>query len=284
MIVPFEFGKVICSVADGTRPSSGMGATVTPGNNTYGSYAQMIAGSSVTDDVYGVWLNFHGILSSGLAKDALVTIGIDAAGGTSYTDWITDILASCASSCGGSSTGFTGGGCSFYFPVFLRAGASIAAKASVNNATVGTARAHCKLYCKPSLSQQVNPGTFVQTFGATTASSSGTVVTPGTVAEGAWTEIGTLTKPLRWLEYGIGINSATMTANTIHVDVAIGDASNKKVVIQSEYVETNTVELITKYEASYPCVGAVGAKIYARAQVGPNAADSNVSVCVYGVG
>lgn len=284
MIVPFEFGKVICSFADGTRPGSSNGTQITPGNNTYGTYGQLIAGASVTDDVYGIWVNVHGNNVSAAARDSLVTIGIDPAGGTSYTDWISDLLVSCASTCGGSSTGFTGGGASFYFPVFLKSGASIAAKGSVNNATVGTMRVAVQLFCKPARSDIVQFGSFVQTFGATTASSSGTAITPGTTSEGAWTELGTLTKPLRWLEYGFGVNDDTMSANTYHVDIGIGDASNKKVIIQSAYVETNTVELVTKYEASAPCVGAVGDKIYGRAQVGPNAADTNISLCAYGVG
>lgn len=284
MLPLFEFGKLITSVADGTRPTAAMGTSITPGNNAYGSYAQLIAGASVTDDVYAVLVNMNGGATSTAARDMLVTLGLDAAGGTSYTDWVTDILASCPSLNGGSSSGFTGGGVSFYFPVFIKSGTSIAAKASVNNATVGSTRVRVTLFCKPSRRDLVSFGTFVQAFGATAASSSGTAITPGTVSEGSWTEIGTLTKPLRWLEFGYGVNDATMSQNTIHVDIALGDASNKKVIIQDAYVETQAVECIIKPDSCTPCVGAIGDKIYARCQVGPNAADDANSICVYGIG
>lgn len=281
---PNEWGLIIPSVADGTRPGVGPGAVLTPGNNAYGSYVQMLAGASVTHDAFGIWINVNAGLVSSQARDTLVTLGIDPAGGTSYTTWIADLLASCATLRGGSSAGFCGGGIDFYLPVFLKAGTSIAAKASINNATVGTTRVQAKLFCKPSRPESFWSGAFVETFGAVTASSSGTPVTPGTTSEGDWAELGTLTRPIRWLEFGIGVNSAAMTANTYHVDIGIGDATSKRVVIQNAYVETVGVEGIIKPVGGAFCAGAIGDKIYGRCQVGPNAADTGVSLVAHGVG
>lgn len=280
-----QFALIIPSVALGTRPSAGPGVVVTPGNNAYGSYTEIMAGAAVTHAVYGIWINIHSGLASSQARDLLVTLGIDRAGGTSYTDWILHLSGSCSSLRGGSSTGFSGGGVSYYFEVRLPAGCSIAAKASVNNATVGTVRVMCEVYCKPSRPDLLDIGSFVDTFGATPASSSGTPVVPGTTDEGAWVELGTLTRPLKWWEFGFCINDGVFAgANTYNVDIAIGDASNKQVIIQDAYVETTIIEAIIKHEAGVYWRAAIGDKVYGRVQVGPNAADDNVSLIVYGVG
>ncbi len=275
--------KTVDTWGDGTQPAVSLSNQITPGNNSYGTYVELVDGALVTRDVYAVEIIIHGNGVSTAARDTLVTIGVDHSAGTSYTDWITGLLGSCAFSLGGSSAGFSGQGVRYIFPVFLKAGTSIAAKASVNNGTVGTLRCAMKLY-SPTRSNAFQPGGFVQSFGVTDASSSGTAITPGTAAEGDWVEIGTLTKPLRWLEFGLGVNDDTMTINNYHVDVALGDASNKKMVIQSAQVGTAAVEQLSKPVACAPCVGAIGDKIYARAQVGPSAADSNISVACYGVG
>ncbi len=280
----FEYGKIIPTVADGTRPAASLGVSVTPGNNTYGSYAELIDGALVTHDVYAMVINVNSGAVTTAAKDTIVTIGIDPSAGTSYTDTIADLLAPSTSFLTGNAS--TRGGVSYFFPLFIKAGGSIAAKASVNNATVGTVRVQAMLYCKPSRPDAMEPCSFVQTFGATVASSSGTSVTPGGASEGSWTEIGTLTKTIRWIEWGVGINSGTFTtqSNGYHVDIGIGDASNKKTVIQNGYCETCNDESFLKPPSGSPCIGVSGDKVYARIQAGPNAADSNMSVCIYGAG
>lgn len=281
---PNEWGLIIPSVPSATRPTAGFAPQVTPGENAYGSWLQLLAGAAVTHDSYGIWINVHSGNTSASARDILVTLGIDPAGGTSYTDWIPHLAAACASGLGGSSAGFSGGGVSYFLPVFLKAGTSIAAKASVNNATVGAVRVQCRLLCKPSNPDAIWAGSFVQAFGATPATSSGTPITPGTTVEGDWFELGTLTKPLRWLEFGFGVNDGALTANTYHVDIGIGDASNKRVIIQDGYVEVTAVEGLIKHVGGAAVAGAVGDKLYGRAQVGPAASGSNVSLIAYGVG
>jgi hypothetical protein len=276
-----EWGSIISSVADGTRPASAMGTSITPGNNTYGSYTQLLAGASLTDDAYGILINVNSNNVSAAARDTLMTIGFDAAGGSSYTDFITDLICS-------NATVYTqsAGGIWYYFPIFIKAGTSIAAKASVNNATVGTLNAFVRLYCKPSCPEAVKVGSYVTTFGATTASSSGTAITPGTASEGAWTQIGSaLTKPHWYWQVGFGANDAAMVANVYDVDVGVGDASNKKVLISNLPVITSAIESCTWFQpAQCSGFGATGDIVYARAQVGPSAADSSLSVAVYAVG
>lgn len=274
--LPNEWGLVISSVADGIRPTTPWGTALTPGNNTYGSYVQVLAATSAETYLMRIVINAFAV--SAAARDALVTIGIDPAGGTSYVDFITDLMASCAHT-------YTSGPVVYEFPIRVPAGATLAAKASVNNATVGTGSVAIELWGAPSRPELVKAGSFVQTFGAVAASSRGTTVTIGTTSEGSWTQIGSaLTVPLWHWEWGMGANNTTILGNGIHVDVGIGDASNKKIVINNAYVNTTTVETITKPASARPGLGAVGDIVYVRGQCGPSTPDAAASFIVYGVG
>jgi hypothetical protein len=71
-----------------------------------------LAGASVTDDAYGILVNINSNTVSGAARDALVTLGLDAAGGSSYTDWINHLFASSQASIYANG----GGGVWYYFP------------------------------------------------------------------------------------------------------------------------------------------------------------------------
>jgi len=273
-----EFGLIIASASG--APGASVGASTTPGNNSYGSFTSIMSGATVTDDVYGLWIIINTGFVSGAARDILITIGLDPAGGTSFSDWITDLLGSCASNYGGATAA---GGVQYFFPLFIKAGTAIGAKSSVNNATVGTVSVGLKLLCKPSRPDLLRLGTQVRTYGSTAASSSGTAVTPGGASEGAWTSIGTVAagdRPWFW-QVGIGINNATMNNNGMHVDLGIGDGSNKRVVIQDELILTSTTETISaRYSGAYAkaCPGDV---IYGRAQ--GTSAVTGTSLIAYGV-
>lgn len=254
-------GLIIQSHAPATSP----GVTVTPGNNVYGAYAQVIAGASVTDSAYEIWININSVGVSGSAKDCLVTIGLDLAGGTSYTDFITDLYASCASFYASSSQAV--GSVSYTFPVRIPAGASIGAKATVNNATVGTANVQVRLKCKPSAPEVIRVGSVVRTYGSTPASSSGTALTPGTSAEGAYVSVGTVVagdRPWAWC-LGIGINNATITGNSPFYDLAAGDGTTKRIIIMDMLVSTTTSEGIGYYCPHATDDVAPGDNIYVRA-------------------
>ena len=277
--LPNEWGLVIESVADGTRPAGTLGTSITPGNNAYGSYTQVLTATS--DETFLMRITLASFATTSAARDALVTIGIDPAGGSSYTDFIADLYASCAPSHYSTAAGPT----TYEFPLRIPAGATLAAKASVNNATVGTGRVLITLFGRPSRPELVKAGSFVQTFGSTPASSSGTAITPGTTAEGAWTQLGSaLTVPLWYWEWGLGINNATMIGNNHFVDVGIGDASNKKIVIPNGLAGETANETLGKATVGRVGLGAIGDIVYARAQTGPNTPSTGMSAIAYGVG
>lgn len=280
-----EWGRIIPSVADGTRPSAAFGATITPGNNSYGSYVSLLAGSSLTDDCYGIAINFNSNNTSAQARDTIATIGLDPAGGSSFTDFILDLLCSSAGSFTGGNNAGTGG-VWYWFPIFIKAGTSIGCKASINNGTVGTLRANLWCCCRPKRPELVRVGTFVDTLGSTPASSSGTAITPGTTSDGAWTQAGSnVSKGYFYLEWGWGDNTSTMTNNTNYVDIGVGDGTNNRVVAAGCRAHTDSAEAIGKplMQGAFADI-APGDGLYLRAQTGPNAASTTASFAIYAVG
>ncbi len=278
-----EFALTIESIADGTQPNVTTygGVSVTPAQNAYDAYAQVIAGSSVTDECQEIEIHISGIGASTAARDGMVTIGFDLAGGTSYTDKIVDLVCGPAARTGGGD----GQECvKFMFPLRVPAGCSIGAKASVNSATLTAIRVKCVLRGRPTHPEHIWVGNFVTTFGADITTSAGTAITPGGASDSAWLQLGSaLTTPLHYWEFGYGINDATMQQGEVVIDIGLGDASNKRRVIANAEVFTQSIEIISKAPQGRYAHGAVGDIVYARAQRA-GTPDSANSIAVYGVG
>lgn len=270
-----EWGLVLVS-----SPVWGSGVTVTPGNNTYGSYAQLMSGAAVTDDAFGIWITVAAIASSGVAKDGLAKIGIDPAGGTSYVDTIVDLAVSSAVPLTGSS------GIQYYFPLKIKAGSSIAIACSVSTATVGTANAFCRLFCRPSRPELVRTGTYVRTFGSTPASSNGTSFTLGSGVKGSYVQLGSAIAAGDELWYwclGICSANANMNNNSAACDLAIGSSSAKRIVVSDMAVSPTTAEQIAFVSAGASALSGPGDFLYARGGV-ISGVTTGWSAIAYGVG
>lgn len=219
-------------------PSGGaLGTTVTPGNNTPGSWAELIDGALVPFDVWFVEVIINSNNVTTAARDTIVDIGIDPTAGTTYAVLIPNLLASCA-------MGFAAMPMSYRFPLHIPAGSSIAARASVNNVTVGTLRVVVKLWAKPTHPELVAKGSVVESIGAVGASSRGTAVTFGTsAAEGTWTSLGTVTREAWWWQIGMGCNDATMASIVYLIDLSAGGGSGgDKMVIENFMVAATSAE------------------------------------------
>lgn len=280
----------ISNVADGTRPGQhyqGTQASPNASANTYGSYVQMLDGSAVwggkTGDAMEIELRFVSQYTGGTHHDTIATIGIDEAGGTSYSTLISDLVIG---SPGPSYdvNGWPARGVIYRFPLRIKTGSSLAFKVSSNKASAQDIGCWVILRGGPTRPELVRVGSFVRSFGVDTANSRGTVITPGTTSEGAWTQIGSaLAEPLWYFDFGYGIADDAMEANVLYVDVGAGDATNKRVIVRDAQVESTATESINKSLAGCLAQLATGDLLYARAQSG-NAVDSNNSVAVYGVG
>lgn len=277
-LLPVSVPQFNFIATNAARPSATGGTSITPGNNTYGSYTEILSDTVVTSDCYAMMICIHSIAVSAAAKDAIVTIGIDTAGGTSYTDFISHLLASCAPAHTTPPAGHW-----YYFPVFVPAGTAIAAKASVNNATVGTARVLIWLYGKPSDPTAIRYGYGVETIGANTAASNGTSVTSGTASDGAWTSLGSTTRPCFAWQYGMGCNDTTMAAISYYADLSYGDGTNQVDIGRDKCYISTSVEGLGNmgYPDNY-CSVPAGGTIYGRLQCS-GTADSGLSMAAYGV-
>lgn len=279
-----EFGWVFSSHS-GTRPAANMGITITPAQNSKaGSYSEYVDGALVINDVYGIKINFNTNDRSNAVGNTLVDIGVDVTAGTSYTVLIPDLLATHA-----APYNIGGGGFWYYFPIFIPAGTSIAARASVDNATVGSLRSQIYLYGKPRYPEQVRCGRYVEALGEVTATSEGTVVTAGQAAEGTYTSMGTLTRDSWWYQMGFGSSDSSLTSGNIYDwDVAVGDASNKRLVSTEPLgrtIITGAAEQVTHINSmeNASMLGKAGQTVYIRGQCS-GTPDTDTTCVVYALG
>lgn len=265
-----------------TRPAAAFGTLVTAGGtaNTMGAYATLVTAANITTDVYGIQLNFNNGFTSATVKNFLVNIGVDNAGGTAFVTKIPFLMA------GHSGPYATVGGISYYFPLYIPAGSSIGiqAQGTVASSTFSTA---VTLYGQPRRPDAVRVGSKVFSFGQTTATSSGTAITLGTTAKGAYTQVGTAaTQSLWWWQCGYSSIDITMTAATIHLDVAAGSSTTvNKLLFQNQQFIVNATEQIANFPnlvGSYNNV-ASGDLVFIRGQSSANA-DTSPNVMAWGLG
>ena len=212
-----------------------IGTSVAPGaSNAEGAWTQLFSGATVANDVYGFYLNINGGASSASSKPHLLDIGIDPAGGTSYTSIMNNLV------CGDAPAPTSQGNRAHFFPLFIKAGSSIAARVQGTAATAGTIRIAMRLYGRLSRPEGYRVGTFTETIGAITASN-GVSFTPGSTGVwGSWTSVGTTAKDLWWWQLGIQIDNATIAAEVTWVELAVGDGTTFQTICLNQYIMTTS--------------------------------------------
>lgn len=266
----------------GANPSSTIGTSVTPGaSNSEGSWTQVASSANIANDAYWMYLQAHTGATSAAAKNQLLDIGVDPAGGTSYTAVISDLQV-------GQSPALSAAGAREHvFPFFIKAGSSVAVRIQGSNATAGTVRVAVRFYGLPTRPEVVPVGSYSQTFGTIT-NSNGQSFTPGNAADGSWVDLGSVSKPLWWFQMGYAIDNGTVTAEYTYIEVAWGDGSNKhsmfKVMHGGTTSETCGLAAQTQMLscAAYNPVPA-GANIYLRGRCN-NAPDTGYHATVVGIG
>jgi hypothetical protein len=273
------------SVGNMSTPGVSPGTSVTPAQNAMGNWANLLG--ALAHDVFGVMVNINTGGVATKSRDILVNIGVDTAGGTSYATVIPYLLGSCAGSYNLITTG--GGGHWYYFPLFIKVGSTVAAQASINNATVGTVYVGIVCYGLPMRPCLEKVGSFVTAFGTTAASSAGTAVTSGSSgSKGNFTLLGTTTQDLWWWQLGIGCRSSAMAVLYYTADLATGaSASANKIIIPDKQFVTSTDETLSVYgmqDVSAYSETPAGSKVYARIACNGATPDANLSAIAYGLG
>jgi hypothetical protein len=265
-----------------TYTDAGIGTGITSGAaNTKGSTVSLLAGASVTEDVYGVAVGFSGGNAAATVRQYLSDLFIDPAGGTSWqaSPIIPDLIS--------NSPSLLNGGYWYYFPLFVKSGSAFGSRTQCSAASAAL-RVMLRLFGKPNKPELCKTGAFVRSFGVTAASSNGTTITPGTSAMGSYTaSLGTTSDDLWWWQCGHATNDTTQTAVGYLLDVDAGDATNKYKCAQHVLVsQNNTAEQNGK--AAFGLVPPIrhmksGANIYMRAACS-GTPDSSITVAAYGLG
>lgn len=254
------------------------GTSIVPGiSNAEGNWTQVASAANIATDVFGLELAVNGGSGAGVARNMLLDVGIDPTGGSSYASIISDLVCGCS--------GLTTAGRHFYFPIRIPAGASVAVRVQNSHSIAGTVRVIAKFYGLPQRPELVRVGSFSETIGTIT-NSNGVAFTPGVSgAWGSWTLLGTTGKALWWWQVGMQIDDATMSAQTVMVDLAYGDASNKVPIIEYFMHSMTVSETINHVCAlnAYKRVPA-GSNIYIRGSIDISPADSNYNAVAVGIG
>lgn len=267
----------------GSNPGTNPGTSVTPGaSNGEGSWTQIASSGNIAQDCYWLFLYINGGNTSGSAKNHLIDIGVDPAGGSSYTAVISNLVCGCST---GPNSGQ--GNREFTFPLFIKAGSSVAVRIQGSASTAGTVRVAATFYGHPTKPEAVPVGTFSQTFGSIT-NSNGASFTPGNAGDGSWVDLGSVTQPLWWFQMGYQIDNATITGEYTYIDVAWGDASNKHLMFRVMHCGNTgeTCGLAGQTQLAYPAAYnpvPAGSNIYIRGRCN-NSPDSGYNATVVGIG
>lgn len=266
----------------GANPSTTIGASVVPGtSNAEGSWAALAGSANMVQQSVGVHLLVHSGAVAGSAKPQLMDVGVDPAGGTSYTSILTNIPVGC------SPAPTVAGLRAFFFPIAIPANASVAARIQGASATAGTVRVAAKFFGQGTAPETLPVGSFSETVGTVT-NSDGVSFTPGNAADGSWSDLGATTTPCWWWQYGYQINNATITAKYTYIELAWGDATNKHVMFRDMHGGTTNEVVGLLAGTSLTWMGGyhpvpVGAHIYIRGRCN-NAPDTGYNALAIGVG
>lgn len=266
----------------GASPSTTPGTSVVPGaTNAEGSWTQIASAANIAKAIYWISLYVQGGATSAAAKNHLLDIGVDPAGGTSYTAIISDLPVGASQTAGGATP-------HFLFPFFIPAGSSVAVRIQGNNNTAGTVRVSAKFYGDPSNPELVPVGQFSESIGTGGVNSGGVTVTPGNGAFGSYAQLGTTTSDLWWWQFGVQALQGTMTSIPTYFELSYGDVTNK-VPFMKKMLEPNTAEALLHdldcnpfWPEAYRPVPA-GSNIYCRAH-GISAPFSGWSATAIGIG
>ena len=88
------------------------------------------------------------------------------------------------------------------------------------------------VYGRPTNPEAILVGQYSETVGNGTFP--GTPFTPGNSgAEGSWVSLGTTTRPTWWWQLCAGYSGTTLTSLMYYLDLAVGDGTNKHMIIEN---------------------------------------------------
>jgi hypothetical protein len=159
--------------------NAGFGVGITPGTSSADGTAVTVL-PALSHDCEYLWLGVSGIGNSGGANAALMDVLVDPAGGTSWSELISDLLVGFSANIVYNTTP-QGVPVEYHFPLWIPAGASVGARIRMQNASAPTGTRVMAV----AAGGNRNPASWwcgqkVETVGTMAPSSSlGQIVTPG---------------------------------------------------------------------------------------------------------
>lgn len=273
-----------------TALAQGWGFSHTSGTTpTFSTYATLVAAANITTDIFGIELLFTNAFNANSTRNVLVNIGIDTAGGTSFTTRIPQLII------GHCGSGILHGGIHYVFPLYIPRGSSIGIQAAGSAAIpFNTA---IKLYGKPRNPDGITAGSYVVNYGTTLGTgatgATGTVLGNGTGlgqggAEGTYVLIGTTTRDHWWWQMGYTYIDTNVAAQAIAFDMAIGSSTTlNKLVFENMLFFADGTERIWNEPTPYfgqMTESVAGDNVYIRGSTNVATAEVSSAVAAYGLG
>lgn len=234
------------------------GTTITASGTAHvkGSYSTVIA--TTGKDSYGIWMFFKGVAGAAANTSMLVDVAYgDSPSGGNEQILINNLTVGAAAP-GGLGLGY-------YFPVYIPSGVSIRMRCQ---AVIISDTVNVSVFLNQDPAYKWSCGS-VTTYGADTATSNGTSVTPASGSFGTWTAIGGGSDPATakkfWvLGYAIGTDTTVVTADVL-IEIGTGPDSSNVSTIARFYIAQNSSE---ELQGPFPLIGygvvASGQKLWAR--------------------
>lgn len=246
------------SLGTDTSTSTGTSVQADGSANTLGAWVQL--GSDTTRDAF-LFAVICQSIATGMAH--LVDIGIDPAGGSSYTPVVQQIAVANANSASAPplQQGFVPVGC-----IFVPAGSAVAARTRSSSGG--------QFIDVRALLMIGNPDagyTWVESLGADTSDSGGTSIDPGGTAntKGSWVTLSAATaQDIDAFVPMVNTDAATTTQSDAEglIDIAIEVAGTQYVIVGDYPIMQSASELSFAPRMLIPVAIPAGSKVVARAQ------------------
>ncbi len=269
---------------DPAGSGTGVGVTVTGDGTAHvkGAWVQLL--SALAFDGYFLQVSIRGTRASATDTSALLDIGVDPAGGTSYTVVVPNIAAGSRVDVINSNPIFA----DFSIPVYIPSGSTVAARIQSVITTI-TAEVAVVVEGGHPTGNPIPVQGLVVDYGTNTSASTVVGLTNASAnVEGAWTQIvASTTHPHRGLSVGLQLISA-FAANAFNlIDIGIGASSSEVALIEDIALLTSSFEQI---KGTFPSGVWIerpipeGSRLSARAQSSTTNAQQDIGVGLYGWG
>jgi hypothetical protein len=248
--------------------------------NTERDWTEIIADSAVTQDIWMLFVNFGHDTASATARQTLFDIGVDPAGGTSYTAIINNMV--------GNSTHANGDvQHTHVIPFFITAGSAIAWRVQ-SSSTDGNPWMSMRCYGQPSHPELCYKGMRAETIGTITNSSGVSVTPAGSSGTGTYTEIGTLTYDAFYFMPQVQASDTTAQAGLTMWEFAISDGTSFHRFAANMFYSTGATEQFWPgsrhfWEPHLYMRAPAGAKIYCRGSSSVATPDVGYNVTVIAI-